>query len=184
MATFLIRRSSPNGTLSGVLPSTAAAIGTAYKITSKDADTGLNTFALADGTNFDGFVTKPVSLTAGYAEKELAFPAVDSNYESGGEIMTPFTVSTCGSIEDALAIEVEDTANLLTTSGATGALTAGTKVGTYLSFASGKVYVAQTGDVAFFKLRAQMTATDGGLVRVYATRCASHGVVGQSLAQP
>jgi hypothetical protein len=168
MPSFLIRRSSPNDYVSGILPAGAAVIGTAYKISTKDAATGINTFALADGDGFTGFITKPVRTTAGLSDVEIAFNMV-STYSSG-EIMTPYEQSKPASVEEALDLEVEGPDNVLTTSGATGAVTALTSVGTRLSFAAGKFYVAQSGDLAYYKLIAQMTPTEGGDVRIFVTR--------------
>src|ERR1039458_966625 len=170
MATFLIRRTSPNDPISGILPSGAAVLGLAYKINSKDPATGINTFALADGAGFNGFTTKEARITAGLSDTELAFN-LPTTYQSG-EIMTPNFAdgNTAATLEEALDLEVEGPDNLLTTSGATGAVTTGTTVGTRLSFAAGKFYVAQTGDLAYYKVAAQMNPTDGGLARIFITR--------------
>ncbi len=166
---FLIRRTSPNPYVQGVVPAVAAVIGTAFQITTKDPDTGLNTMALAQGTRKVPafFVTKQVRVGAGLTDTELAFENSGMVTYPSGEIMTPFEAGQMASYESALGIEVEDPDNLLTTG--TGAVLTTTPIGADITFRNGKFALGVTGDFCEWKLVAQMTVQDStaGTVRVY-----------------
>jgi hypothetical protein len=156
---FLIRRGRA-GTISGILPATAAVIGRAMKIGSKDAATGENTFVVADG-HCHGFLTRSSRVGKGSTDAELVDASMGLDLDE-----TPFEVSKPGSIEFAEAIEVEGTDYILTSG--TGQITADTTAGTKLSFdSSGKFIEAQAADYAQFMLVAQMTPVTTGNVRIY-----------------
>lgn len=160
---FIIRRNgaglTEGRTISGILPATAAVVGTPMMISSKDADTGQNTFVVADG-RADGFLTRASRSDVGSTDAELVDASMGIDL---GE--TPFEVSKDGSIEFAEAIEVEGSDYIL--GSGTGALTSSTAAGTKLSFASGKFIEAQTADYAQYILIAQMTPVTSGNTRIY-----------------
>lgn len=185
MAKFYIRRSSPNDPISGILPTSAEAagtvvapVGTAYKIASKatadygyasDQDSGINTFALADGTSLAGFVTKEVRVGAGLSDTEIAF-GLPTTYPSG-EIATPFEPGKAATVVEALDVEAESPDNVNAVVSSTGAIAANTAAGTKLSFVDGKFRVAQSGDWAQYRLvTAGLTPDVSGCVRIFATR--------------
>lgn len=160
---FVIRRSRPGVNVSGVLPNAAFSMGTALKITSKDADTGENTFSLATGLA-DGFVTRDVRQSTGSTDAELVNMAMGLTAGDSGNEM-PFTAGKSGTIEFADAIEVEGVDFILTSG--TGLINGSTAADTKLSFYNGKFYVAQTNDIAQFRVVAQMTPYVAGNVRIY-----------------
>lgn len=158
---FEIRRNRLTGTISGTLPATAMPVGTALMISAKDADTGVNTFALASG-RVDGFVTKEVRVGVGLTATELAYGL---NTYPSGEFSTPYTAGNPGSIEPAEAIEIEGSDYII--GSGTGAITNATAAETEISFYSGKARVAQTNDYVQFRLAKQMTPVNGGNCRLY-----------------
>ncbi len=172
---FEIRRHCTGGTISGTLPSTAMVVGTALEITSKDADTGINTFSRANG-RADGFVTRAVRTTEGLNAEEIAFGLNEYTTASGstGELATPFTVSKPGSIEMADELEVEGGDYILGTG--TGAVTDQTAADTVLSFSDGKFYEAQTADWAQYRLVKQMTPNTAGNARLYVKKIEAYVV--------
>lgn len=167
---FEIRRNRLTGTISGTLPATALKRGTPLMVSAIDADTGVKTFAVADG-RCDGFLTKESRTTPGYSADELAFGL--HTYPSG-EFSTPFEASKPGSIEPAEAVEVEGSDYIL--GSGTGQITADTAAETVLSFDGGLFYVAQTGDWAWGRLVKQMTPVNGGACRIYVEAIASYKV--------
>lgn len=173
---FEIRRPGFGGTISGTLPAAACTVGMAMEITSKNADTGINTFALADG-RADGFVTREVRATEGLTAEELQFGLNSYTTASGstGEIVTPFTVSKPGSLEPLpLELEVEGSDYILGTG--TGMINTGTAADTVLSFRSGKFYVAQTNDWAQYRLVKQMTPNTATNTRIYVAKIEAYKV--------
>ena len=168
---FEIRRQRTKGTISGLLPAgSALVVGTPLMINSKDAATGINTFALAN-TRVDGFLTKSARTTPGLSADEIAFNLV--TYDSG-EIATPFEAGKAASIELADALEIEGS-DYIVGSG-TGAITSGTAAGSVISFASGKARVAQSNDWAEYRLAAQMTPVNGGACRLYLEKITNYKV--------
>jgi hypothetical protein len=160
MAKFVIRRSE-HGTISGILPGTPLPFGTALKYSAKNADSGENTFALADDTGFLGFMTRDSRVQIGLTLEEQTTGI--STFDS------PFTTSGSGTVySEVKEVEFEGADFMVQNSG-TGAITSGTTAGTRLGFVDGKFFVAQSGDRAYFEVvTAAMTPEDAGNVRVYA----------------
>ncbi len=124
-------------------------------IGSIDPDTGVKTFVLAQGQS-DGLMTRD----------SRSFPGLtDTEQLMGFGLETPFLAGSDGSLEHAHELEVEGTDYIKTTS--TGAITAETPLETDLSFDGGKLYVAQEGDTAQFRLKAIMTPVIGENLRIF-----------------
>jgi len=166
LTTFEIRRSK-DGTISGTLPAGALPYGQPLMISAVDPDTAVNTFVIADG-KCDGFLTRASAVGSGLTTDEHFFGIYRDD-----TIETPFEAGHAGSIDDAqyvTEIEAEGASYLKLSS--TGLLSGSTAADTEISFDVGLFYVAQTGDVVQYKVRAQMTPKVAGQVRIrfYKTR--------------
>ena len=131
MSNFEIRRVRPASNISRKFTGTAKR-GTALGAHATDVEAA----ALAQGTNFLGFLTRDVSADGPSLESRV-LPLLEQAFKSGLEV----------SLQKADEIECEGTDYIQTTGGA--AIGSATPVGTLLSFKDGKWQVAQTGEVAF-----------------------------------
>jgi len=112
--------------------------GTAFGYDATTADK----IVLAGGKNFLGFVMREV-VVGGPGLPDHVYPnRLELAYASGQE----------ASLEKADEVEAEGS-NFLVLSG-TGALANNTAVDTQISFNNGKFYIAQTGDIPFYKVSA------------------------------
>lgn len=153
-------RRSIGQTISGILPSTPYPIGTPMMISGVNADTGAKTFALAD-KRVDGFLTRDSRAFPGLSDTEHLF---------GFGLETPFLAGFEGSLEMATELEVEGTDYIVTDTGVTGYMTANTAIDSDLAFYQGKFRVAQTNDVAQYRLKAIMTAKVSGNLRIFVVK--------------
>ena len=156
---FEITRPSDK-TVHGILPNAAASVGLAFMVSSVDADTGERTFAVANG-KADGFVVRDVRVPTDGINGN---PRTDTEilYNQGLEVA--FTGGRQGTLEWGCEIEAEGTTYLLTSG--TGALSTGTAADVKCSFKNGRFYVGQTGDLAQYRVVAQMTPINAGAVRI------------------
>lgn len=158
-----LRKRGGHNTLSGKLPATGYPVGQPMMISDRDAATGEMTFALASGV-CHGFLTRESRQSVSGRAADDGNPRTDTEilFEQGLE--SPFLAGDYGSIERLEALEVEDVAYIMTSG--TGAISGGTAAGTKLSFKEGRFYVAQTGDLAQYELKKQMTPETAGKVRI------------------
>lgn len=163
MSNYEPLRKKPGQTLSGQLPSTAYPIGKAMMISDRNAATGEITFALASGI-CDGFLTRESRQSVSGRAADDGNPRTDTEILFNQGLESPFLAGDFGSIErlEALVVEGDD---YIMSSG-TGSVSTGTAAGTKLSFKEGRFYVAQTGDLAQFELKKQMTPETGGATRI------------------
>ena len=162
----IIRKRYSSPTLSGILPATAYPVGKPMMIGSVDADTHATTFVIASG-RCDGFLTRASRVTTEQGDAEVATagnPRTPTEQLMGWGQETPFIAGKEGSIEKADALDVEGS-DYIYKSG-TGSITTGTAVDTKLSFIAGKFREAQTGEIAQFRLAAQLTPETAGDVRI------------------
>lgn len=124
---------------------------------------------LADGDNFIGFVTRPVSTDGAHTPPDGSDPNLyqDMAFQDS-RIEFPFKAGGNVSIEKADAVEVESPDNLLDSG--TGAVSDSSPVGTKLSFVDGKFYIAQGSDIVYYTLTAQLDPEEAGKVRILAER--------------
>ena len=131
MSNFEIRRVRPGSNISRKFTGTAKR-GTAVGAHATDVEVA----ALAQGTNFLGFLTRDVAADGPSLESRV-FPLLEQAFKSVLEV----------SLQKADEVECEGT-DCIQTAG-DGAVGATTAVGTLLSFKDGKWRVAQSGEVAF-----------------------------------
>jgi hypothetical protein len=163
-ALYQVRREG-RGTISGLTLSTwAKPIGTAVMITGKDADTGINTFGLAEG-RADGFLTQAVRLLPGMTDAEGFNASLGLTAGDDGDFQGHSVAGGAASADLPAELEVEGSDYVLGSSGS--AITADTAVGTKLSFDQGRFSVAATGEFAQYRLVKVMTPVTSGNVRIY-----------------
>lgn len=130
MSKFEIVRSSPREHRNLTAPAGAALVGTAYQ---ESAVGGVA--ELADGTKpLAGFVTRGISVSGPSLENDFWPGRLENDFAASKEI----------SLEHAEEIEAEGD-DYLATSGGGGQITAGTALGTKLSFVNGKLCVQDGG---------------------------------------
>lgn len=124
--------------------------------------TDANAFALADGTNFLGHLTRPVQ-SGGASQLEKFTGERYSETEAGQEF--PFAQGGEVSLQKAREIEVEGD-DLLVLSG-TGAITSSIAIGEKIAPSAGKLRIAQTGDVFRYQVTAKnLTPFTEGALRI------------------
>lgn len=101
-------------------------------------------FAVATGTNFIGFVTRPVTADGDVLANHIYPGRIETDFKSGGYV----------TLEKADEVEVAG-ADYIDNSGS-NAITSETTVGTKVSFAAGKFAAAEGTDIAYFTLSAQL----------------------------
>jgi hypothetical protein len=157
---FDITRRHPAGNASALL-SIAAPRGFALGAHQVDPEQ----FTPATGVNFIGHLTRDV-VVGGLTLADRVF---GRSTPTPTGLAGPFTVGDVVTVEKAMELEAEGT-GLLNTSG-TGALSAASTVGTKLSFLDGLLYVAQSGDNAYYTLTAvNLPASDGTSLRIRAEK--------------
>jgi hypothetical protein len=120
---------------------------------------------LAGANSYIGNLTRRVVVGGAQLQDRVFGPV--SAVPVGVEF--PFPDGAEVTVEVPKTIEAEGS-DYLVLSG-TGAITNGTAVGAKLSFSSGKLYVAQTGDTPFFLLTANsLTSSDGSSLRIRAEK--------------
>lgn len=104
----------------------------------------------ATGTNFIGFVTRPVTADGDVLENHVYPGRIESDFKSGYEV----------TLEKADEVEAAG-ADHLVTSG-TGAIADDTSVGTEVSFYAGKFRQKQAGEIGYFTISAHLGNDDDG----------------------
>ncbi len=161
MSTFEIRRSNSGAkTISGILPAVALPVGKALMRGSVDADTEQVTFVLASG-RADGFLARASRVPDDGLNGN---PRTAEEQLMGFGLETPFTAGREGSLDQADVLVVEGDDYIM--SSGTGAVDTNTAVETKLSFKEGRLYAAQTGDYAQFRLAKQLTPETEGNTRI------------------
>lgn len=151
MANWEIRRHYPGSNVSLQI-STAAKRGQAVQITSSDPTKGE---LCGSNGSFAGFLTRNVTAD-GPSLADHVYP---------GRIELDATIGDTVSLERADAFEAEGSDYLYS---GTGALTSGSTIGTELSFVNGKIRAVQSGETAYYKLAAVLTAETAGNLRILA----------------
>lgn len=101
-------------------------------------------FAYAAGTNFIGFVTRPVTADGDVLTNHVWPGRIESDFKSGGYV----------SLEKADEVEVAGAAYIMNSG--LQAISADTAVGTQVSFASGRFAAKGESDIPYFTLTAQL----------------------------
>lgn len=158
-----LRKNAGEQNISGRLPATGYPVGQPMMISSRAAGTGEITFALAAGVAH-GFLTRASRTSDSGRAADDGNPRTDTEVLFNQGLESPFLAGDFGSIEVLTALEVESDAYIM--SSGTGAVDVNTSVGTKLSFKEGRFYVAQTGDLAQFEVKAQLTPETAGQTRI------------------
>ncbi len=172
---FEVLRRQPQLNASGAFTSAyLAASGVAAVVGTESAPRGLalgahatqsESLDLAGPNSFLGHLTRRV-IVGGASLADRIF-GVTSPVPVGVEF--GFADGLEVSVEKAEEIEAEGASYLLLTG--TGLISAGTAIGTPLSFKNGLLYVAQAGDTAFYNLTANsLPSSDGVSLRIRAVK--------------
>lgn len=169
LSNFDITRSNPHAPNASGKVNFAAVRGLALGAHATDA----TQLAVAGPKNFIGFLCRNV-IAGGISDADRLYGGRESDTVVGPE--SPVAVGKYASVRQADEIEAEGSALVLTSG--TGALSSATAIGQALSFEpnSGKIRIAQSGDVVFLTLSAVLVAaedifdTDSNSFRIRATR--------------
>ena len=169
----IVKGPRPNRSVTLPLALAACGAGTAFMEGTPAADQDASGLvALHDGSKlFAGFITRPV-LAAVNGAPAVPVPTL-AELSTGGNPNIPyetdFSAGGEGSLEDAEQYEAEGV-NYVSSGNGAHDITAGTAIGTTLSFYGGKTSVAQSGERAEFELAEIETPSVPGNIRIRARK--------------